>query len=426
MAVLIRPNIGIGVGMEYWSILSQFHSFGWSPLAVSPSAWFRPESLVNPNLQIYSDQVNNAAWTKSGGLTVTADQDGVADEVEDANAGGIGYYHDSFTVPDNSVPYTFQLKVEKTASTHVAKFKAQITGGSAVSEDSKINLNTGATLSGSAVATSVDANYWLITWTVTNNGTGNTTLYWEMVPVYNKDGSTSQDNSALGTLLVKNHQFEVATAATSYVANGATAGGIVALWPDSSGNGNDATQGTQASMPVVVADKLDGFSGVFFEGVDDFLTLDSLITMPGPFELWAVLEKETYTLNNVAIVGGPDVSNRGLLVNTAQTVNMEAGGDSDSVTLGGSNPLGTDPILLRIQRDASDNLTAEFNGVDVTFSTPNNVNDFLFRYLGAYNAGISEVEVILHEVVLVPSALVADDRTNMLGHFAGRYPTLGI
>jgi len=50
-------------------------------------------------------------------------------------------------------------------------------------------------------------------------------------------------------------------------------GSSAGVWPDLSGNGNDAVQATVASQPSVVANALNGRQGRLFDGVNDYFNL---------------------------------------------------------------------------------------------------------------------------------------------------------
>lgn len=50
------------------------------------------------------------------------------------------------------------------------------------------------------------------------------------------------------------------------------------IWPDLSGNGNDATQATMSKQPAIVPGALNGLQVRSFDGVDDLLLLASEIT----------------------------------------------------------------------------------------------------------------------------------------------------
>lgn len=57
-----------------------------------------------------------------------------------------------------------------------------------------------------------------------------------------------------------------------YLNSDSLSAGAVALWPDLSGNGNDAVQATMSKQPVTAAGGPDGHLKVTGDGVDDFLS----------------------------------------------------------------------------------------------------------------------------------------------------------
>lgn len=54
-------------------------------------------------------------------------------------------------------------------------------------------------------------------------------------------------------------------------------GDPVATWPDLSGKGNRATQGTTAAKPLYKVGIANGKPGILFDGVDDFLSLPAAV-----------------------------------------------------------------------------------------------------------------------------------------------------
>lgn len=55
-------------------------------------------------------------------------------------------------------------------------------------------------------------------------------------------------------------------------------GDPVATWPDSSGNGNHATQGTAGSRPLYKVNVVNGLPAVLFDGSDDYLATSTLLS----------------------------------------------------------------------------------------------------------------------------------------------------
>ena len=64
-------------------------------------------------------------------------------------------------------------------------------------------------------------------------------------------------------------------------------GAAVASWPDASGIGNDAAQGTGANQPVLRLNGIGGKPAVEFDGTNDFLT--GAISITGNYQLTAFM-----------------------------------------------------------------------------------------------------------------------------------------
>lgn len=56
-----------------------------------------------------------------------------------------------------------------------------------------------------------------------------------------------------------------------------TVSGGVSQWSDKSGNGRHATQGTASNRPLLTANSQNGYSGITFDGVNDFLAFPSAL-----------------------------------------------------------------------------------------------------------------------------------------------------
>jgi hypothetical protein len=83
---------------------------------------------------------------------------------------------------------------------------------------------------------------------------------------------------------------------------GLSNGQAVASWPDVSGNGHTATQGTSSSRPVYVASAVNGQPAVQFDGVNDYLPNTSFTTLSGKTGTTAfvVFQADTTSTNRVA------------------------------------------------------------------------------------------------------------------------------
>jgi hypothetical protein len=219
-------------------------------------------------------------------------------------------------------------------------------------------------------------------------------------------------------------QLESGIADSSYRPNGATAGGIIASWENKNGSGNNVTQGTQAKMPLVLADALDGYAGALWDGVDDTMVLDSTVAHAGATEHWAVLKSTDLTSIQI-LISGDNTPIYPMSFDATTGYSRFRTSDGSSVLDATGITVDT-PILVRVKRDASSNLTVEYNGVDVTDGTPSNSGVMNLDTIGSRSSGSLVFSGILSEIVSVDGALSALNKSFLLGYFASKYPSLGI
>jgi hypothetical protein len=231
---------------------------------------------------------------------------------------------------------------------------------------------------------------------------------------------TTNQNS----ILVWHPQCEAGGTATPYKANAATAGGIVAQWDDSSGNGNHATQGTQASQPLVVSGALDNFSGAQFDGVDDALALTTELSASGAFEYWVVLDRSTASSSHY-LFNGADNTLEYILLNNADpsAIVTSTATDAGKVVSTASVDVGS-PVRLRVARDASNNMVAYENAVDITTGSPTMTGTEYFSLIGKRSNNSGYYDGLKYEIILLTSALSAQNVTNMNDYLSRRYPSV--
>ena len=179
-----------------------------------------PRLLLEPqrsNLALYSEQFDNAVWTKVQ-ITTTANSsvspDGYANADKIAINNGIsgGYAYQSIATTSSTV-YTSSFFI-KAAGINFTKFYSNVTGSYVTAV---INLTTGAiTNSGFAVtptATNYGNGWWRVSYTETSGGGS--------VPIYVEAGSTSNGGAITGNgtdgILIWGAQVEAGAYATSYI-----------------------------------------------------------------------------------------------------------------------------------------------------------------------------------------------------------------
>ncbi len=387
------PGTGLGLGIPLGGTL------GWTPMmaSVKPSLWLKPESLGNPNRLIQTADLENVAWTAVN-VTITSGQ-------SDPDGGNNAF----LVTPDGGAwPEIYQSALGfqagdndrnsvwwKRGPSHTGVTNATLRGTDGV---------------GNHDSSAVPPVAWeRVSVTTTLDGAADKSRI-ELIPEISATPTVTND------IYFYHPQLEAGVVTTGYHANVATAGGIVAQWDDSSLNGNHCTQGAQASMPLVVADALNGKSAALFDGVDDEMVVTGGIDLAAGFEIWVVC----YVSANAAdrrIFAKTDASDR-VYLDSAHKISTDIDTDTDLI----SNAVSTGQFsLLAWRRDASDNLTAEEGGTDVTNGTPSEAGTVT---LNSLSDGADLFDEKLVEVVVVSGVYLAADRTNMLAYFNSKYPGL--
>ena len=241
-----------------------------------------PRLLLEPqrtNLVTYSEQLDNAAWTKVQ-ITTTANSsvspDGYANADKIAINNGIsgGYAYQSIATTSSTV-YTSSFFI-KAAGINFTKFFSNVTGSYVTAV---INLTTGAiTNSGFAVtptATNYGNGWWRVSYTETSGGGS--------VPIYVDAGSTSNGGSITGNgtdgILIWGAQLEAGAYATSYIPTLAAS----------------ATRGADACSKTGISSLIGQSEGVVF--------VDFEVTDPAAFQTINVYNnnKAADTISTVSI-----------------------------------------------------------------------------------------------------------------------------
>jgi hypothetical protein len=256
---------------------------------------FRGEPTVN----LQDPDINN--WSKTAIVEVLTELSPIGTtsySITDNSSNYLGITR-NITVLNNSSTYTISVYIKKTFGATSARlgFNSGFTGGTTLVQlNQRFNSDTGV----GNVGTSVDlGNWWRWSFQLTNNNTGNTTLYCTFYPAtgfYN-----SGDNAlATGTAIISGIQLEEKPYATPFV-NG-TRGSTVATgggWKDISGNDNN---GDLVNGPIYNNDNL---GSLVFDGVDDLVLLGTnmyLYTYDSSYTVEAFIKLNTLSRIN-SIIG---------------------------------------------------------------------------------------------------------------------------
>jgi hypothetical protein len=190
-----------------------------------------PALLVEPaatNLALRSEEFDDAYWTKSGALTISANSTisptGVqnADTLTDASNAFLDVRR-LFTIAANAT-HTYSLFVKKTTGslTHFAGFAVLLTGVATRVDYGIINTTTGAinrdassTINAVSYRSENYGDYWrvIVTFTDNQSNTGCTIIFY---PAISSNG-TSIDQNAQGSNVFWGAQLETGSVATSYI-----------------------------------------------------------------------------------------------------------------------------------------------------------------------------------------------------------------
>ena len=157
-------------------------------------------------------------WSNSATVTLLAELSPIGTpvySVTDNNSGSYLASTRSITVPNDSNTYTISIYIKKTygATSTRLGFNSGFSGGTTVAYNQRFNSDTGVGTYGSTVDL---GNWWRWQFQITNNNTGNTTLYCSFYPA--TGFYDSGDNSAAtGTAIVSSVQIEQNTFATPFV-----------------------------------------------------------------------------------------------------------------------------------------------------------------------------------------------------------------
>lgn len=248
-----------------------------------------PKSYTNYNLATYSQDFENAVYSKS--LTITSTgllaPDGTltASTLTDNSNTVWQAFSRSFTVNNDSASYNISIYIKKTTggtSTRTG-FNVSFTGGTAKSYNIRFNADTGVATGGdSNLVTTENNDYWRLSFAVSNNSTGNTTFnlaYYPATGFYNG----ADDATATGSHTVWGLQVTRGAALLPYKAN---SNDSVTAWLDLGGSGSNGTLTngpafSNANNGIISFDGVDDYADVSPNTVGNFGTSDFTVSCWG-------------------------------------------------------------------------------------------------------------------------------------------------
>lgn len=180
-------------------------------------------------------------------------------------------------------------------------------------------------------------------------------------------------------------------------------GDAVASWPDSSGNNNNASQGTSANRPTFYTNIQNGLPAVRATG-SHWVTTPSMTIRT----VFVVARHETYTeLNGVFCESGLDKENLRLGGTTTYIVSEDANGFYGS---GGS---------LRVNKVATFNQT--MNVFSILTAVRASARAFVLDFLRGAQSANRHMRGYIAEVLVYNTVLSDTDRNNIENYLASKY-----
>lgn len=255
----------------------------------------------NPNLIEWSQTFDNGYWSIVGATFTSTTEIApngtpTATTLVDDNASSYEYIGRNITIPNDSSSYTFSIYVKKTTGGTAPGFAVNsgLNGGATpITRSQRLNTDTGVVTS----ATAIDAGaYWRIYWTLTNNSTGNTNIYFNIYPAARLASGGGDDPTATGSATIWGVQVTRGTDLIDYAPNRGKSGNT---WYDISGNGNNATLSNVLYSQQDRAIDLNGTNSTIF--ASSFIPPRSAHTILISFKSDVALANTTSTSSRITL-----------------------------------------------------------------------------------------------------------------------------
>ena len=301
----------------------------------------------NYNWMTYSQVFTNAVYSKSASVTFTTGLQApngtlTAITVTDPSTTVYEQFYRSFTVPNDSASYNVSIYIKKTTGATSPKFgmNAVFTGGTTKPYYIRFNTDTGIVIGGDAnLVTSENYNYWRLSFTISNNTTGNTVLTISVFPAvgpYTTNLDTGTDSiTATGSQTVWGLQLTTGTALVPYLVN---VNSSVTTLSDLSGNPYTGTLTNGSTYSS------SNMGSIVFNGTSQYVTVAA--TSSTQFDADFTIESWVW-IDSTVTSSRPD-SQKGVTLFSSYP---PAGGGSFLVVITGST--GTAGTGLQIYQDST-------------------------------------------------------------------------
>jgi hypothetical protein len=271
-------------------------------------------NCYNPNMLEYSQTFNTSYWSNINSLIIASttelapDGTNTATTATDDTDTTYKYLARSITVPNDNQTYYLSIFVKKTPAGVAPGFaiNTSLTGGTPTVNINQ-RLNTGTGVATSATATS-EGNYWKLTWSITNNSSGNTSLNVTLYPAARLPDTTTDTVAATGSATFWG--FMISRTLLPYVPNfGKNYNTCYNLVP---------SQGGTYSFVGAPSYSFNAGGALAFDGSTNYATANKSASTLGATDTYSleIVTRRTGTINTESIVFGWQGFNCGILMDS--------------------------------------------------------------------------------------------------------------
>lgn len=211
-------------------------------------------------------------------------------------------------------------------------------------------------------------------------------------------------------------------------------GDSIALWPDASGNGNDATQSTEINRPIYKTSIKNGKPVVRFDGSNDFMLAPSLglgsaslfvvakqdlVKTSGAHALISTRPNTTYMELYLGSSASPEVGQVVAQISTGSFVGNRNGSPSTSWSLVEAIFKGDSTPSIRAGINGSLSEGIDFGSLPSSYSI-NGTSNFTIGQLGGIIAGYY-FDGDIAEIVVYSRALSDSERQDVEAYLTAKY-----
>lgn len=198
----------------------------------------------------------------------------------------------------------------------------------------------------------------------------------------------------------------------------------VSSWDDSSGNGNDVTQGISARKPTFETNELNSLPVVRFDGVNDIISDGDIADLDvGTGDIWMASVFKSTDNSAAQFIFEKGGNQFALITTSVGILQARMGGNSNVPQQSAGNWSRTEFVMVTASR-VSSTCNGFLNGSDMTTTGTTNTgsisNSNVFD-VGAGSVGGQPLVGDIAEILVGGATLSTEDRQKIEGYLAHRY-----